>query len=70
MKRAEMLEKMKACYITCKKFKYSREQIMDRVLDICEEEGMLPPAFDIFEGRKGTFNEKMFVNKWEPEDEA
>jgi hypothetical protein len=29
---------------------------------------MLPPPFDVFKGRKDTFNDKMMVNQWEPED--
>lgn len=33
-----------------------------------EELGFLPPAHNAFEGRENTFNDKMFVNKWEPED--
>jgi hypothetical protein len=70
MKRSQILEKMVHCFNQCKVMRYSNDQAMDRVLDLIEEEGMLPPAFDVFEGRKNTFNDKMMINKWESEDET
>jgi hypothetical protein len=39
------------------------------ILKDMEEAGILPPAYDINIGRKNTFNDHQFTNRWEPEDE-
>lgn len=44
MKRIDMLNKMLACYIECKKMDYTDLQAMDRVLELIEEQGMKPPS--------------------------
>lgn len=62
MKRSEMLTKMRLCYETCSEIYGNYNITIDRLLEICEENGMLPPKTlvltDSFEG---------FVNKWEEE---
>ena len=41
---------------------------MSKILTMQEHYGILPPAYDIFQGRENTFNDKMMSNQWEPED--
>lgn len=53
MKRTEMVDKMKHTYMQCAIMRYSPDQIMDRVLEICEENGMSPPPDPNTEGPKG-----------------
>lgn len=44
MKRTDMLNKMLACYIECKKMDYTDLQAMDRVLELMQELGMHAPS--------------------------
>lgn len=60
MKRSEAIEKMKKCYQACKTMRYSDEQAMDRVLEVLEENGMLPPTYFGYSS--------IPVNKWEQDD--
>lgn len=53
MKRSEILEKMVNCFKTCEKLNYSIDKSMSRVLELCEEQGMLPP-----------FNEDVYYKTW------
>lgn len=57
MKRSEMLSKMINTFLTCKnQLNFSDEASMDRVLEIIEENGMLPPKteahifYDVIQG--------------------
>lgn len=61
MTRTEMLKKMLECYRSCKVMRYSDEVALDRVLEVLEENGMLPPTYFGF----GTYP----INKWEAEKE-
>jgi hypothetical protein len=61
MKRNKLITKMIECYQQCKIMRYSDQQAFDRVMEILEENGMLPPA------RFDTMIDA-YINKWEPEE--
>lgn len=69
MKRSEMLEKMNDCFHTCGTMGHSIEQAIDRMLEICEENGMTPPVIEVTVKnyyKDGTeFNK--FIRVWEDE---
>ena len=64
MKREDMLEKMVQCFNQCKIMRYSNDQAMDRVLEVCEEVGMLPPSTI----PRITPNDMKNIWYWEPEE--
>jgi len=69
MTRNQMLARMVEVFNTCKLMGYDDPKALDRVLEICEESGMLPPHSDeIFQK-----NAKVYIepsgNEWEEENE-
>jgi hypothetical protein len=64
MKRKTVINRMTNCFNTCSKMEYSIPECMDRVLEICEEAGMLPP------NNKNTYSNGALDLNWENEDEA
>lgn len=66
MKRSEMIKKMTYCFNSCtKELNYNDEVAMDRVLELCEELGMLPPYNPV--GSEPLEGHIMYC-QWEPED--
>ena len=71
MTRKEMIVRMLSCYTTCfQDLNYSPVRAMDRVLEMQEELGMLPPDmdFDMPIDLQGK-TKSMKINCWESEDE-
>lgn len=63
MKRSRVIKKMQDCYDTCKFMGYNDNIAFDRVLEICEELGMLPPLNPQYD----LSDIKHEVHSWEPE---
>lgn len=59
-----MLKKMLAAWDTSKGMSYSNVESMDRVLEICEENGMNPPRYEIL---NSGINDIYPVFQWEDE---
>lgn len=71
MKRSHVVQYMTQVYHESHRggnSEMSDKERMSYVLEHLESIGMLPPAYDIFQGRENTFNDKMMSNQWEPED--
>ena len=71
MKRSEMIKTMLDCYrISIMHLRCHEEKAMDKVLELCEELGMLPP-----EGQHHEYevlkngDRQMDFRVWEPENE-
>lgn len=66
MKRSELIVKMVRCWDTSKGMGYTNIQAMDRVLEIAEENGMMPPYNPIV-GSKEENEGHIFNCQWTPE---